>query len=157
MNEVLLKEETTTKTPIVDVESLVVDFTSRNQLFSKQMIRAVNEVSFQLFRGEALAVVGESGSGKSTCARTLCKLNKHTGGVIRFDQREIEEFDTPEERLQYAARMQMIFQDPFGSLNPVHTVEHHLMRPLKLHQSSLSVSELKDKIEALLNQVGLTP
>ncbi|MFZ9069339.1 MAG: ATP-binding cassette domain-containing protein, partial [bacterium] len=93
MNEVLLKEETTTKTPIVDVESLVVDFTSRNQLFSKQMIRAVNEVSFQLFRGEALAVVGESGSGKSTCARTLCKLNKHTGGVIRFDQREIEEFD----------------------------------------------------------------
>ncbi len=79
MNEVLSKEETAiTKTPIVDVENLVVDFTNRNKLFSKQMIRAVNEVSFQLFRGEALAVVGESGSGKSTCARTLCKLNKHS-------------------------------------------------------------------------------
>ena len=60
MNEVLLKEETTTKTPIVDVESLVVDFTSRNQLFSKQMIRAVNEVSFELFRGEALARASET-------------------------------------------------------------------------------------------------
>ena len=138
MNEVLSKEETAiTKTPIVDVENLVVDFTNRNKLFSKQMIRAVNEVSFQLFRGEALAVVGESGSGKSTCARTLCKLNKHSGGVIRFDQQEIEAFDTPEERLKYASRMQMIFQDPFSSLNPVHTVEHHLTRPLRLHKPEL--------------------
>ncbi len=158
MNEVLSKEETAiTKTPIVDVENLVVDFTNRNKLFSKQMIRAVNEVSFQLFRGEALAVVGESGSGKSTCARTLCKLNKHSGGVIRFDQQEIEAFDTPEERLKYASRMQMIFQDPFGSLNPVHTVEHHLTRPLRLHKPELSAADLKEKIEILLNQVGLTP
>jgi peptide/nickel transport system ATP-binding protein len=158
MNAMLHKDTPARKRQaIVDVRGLVVDFTTRNTLLSKQTVRAVNDVSFQLFRGEALAVVGESGSGKSTCARTLCKLNVPTRGVVHFDQREIEQFQTPEERLQYAARMQMIFQDPFGSLNPVHKVKHHLMRPLRLHQPELSTSELKDRIENLLSQVGLTP
>ncbi len=152
-----LKQAAPTKRPIVEVQDLVVDFANQNSLFKKQVLRAVNAVSFDLYPGEALAVVGESGSGKSTCARALCRLNTPSSGRIRFDQQEITEIQSVAERLRYASRMQMIFQDPFGSLNPVHTVEHHLMRPLQLHHPQLSEAELKVRIGELLNQVGLAP
>ena len=157
MNATVPQMDASTASPIVEVEDLVVDFVSQSTLFKKQVLRAVNAVSFQLFPGEALAVVGESGSGKSTCARTLCQLNAPSSGRIRFDQQEIGGITSTTERLRFASRMQMIFQDPFGSLNPVHTVEHHLMRPLQLHHTGSSTESLKARVGDLLNQVGLAP
>ena len=119
--------------PLFKVENLVVDFSTRNTLFKTNEIRALNDVSFELFPGESLALVGESGSGKSTCARTLCGLNRFSSGRVFFENTEIEELQTSKHKQQFASDVQMIFQDPFGSLNPVHTVKHHLLRPLKIH------------------------
>jgi ABC-type glutathione transport system ATPase component len=104
-------------------------------------------------RGEALALVGESGSGKSTAARLVARLLAPTSGAILLDG-----FDVLRQRvtLSYRRRIQMIFQDPFASLNPVHTVAYHLARPLLRHGKAHR-RDVGDRIHALLEQVGLTP
>ena len=143
--------------PLFKVENLVVDFSTRNTLFKTNEIRALNDVSFELFPGESLALVGESGSGKSTCARTLCGLNRFSSGRVFFENTEIEELQTSKHKQQFASDVQMIFQDPFGSLNPVHTVKHHLLRPLKIHHPETNSEILDKEIEKILLDVGLTP
>ena len=143
--------------PLFKVENLVVDFSTRNTLFKTNEIRALNDVSLELFPGESLALVGESGSGKSTCARTLCGLNRFSSGRVLFENTEIEELQTSKHKQQFASDVQMIFQDPFGSLNPVHTVKHHLLRPLKIHHPETNSEILDKEIEKILLDVGLTP
>ncbi|MDP6969526.1 MAG: ABC transporter ATP-binding protein [Gammaproteobacteria bacterium] len=141
----------------IEVENLVIEFALDNAFFKRQYMRAVNGVSMTIKAGEALAIVGESGSGKSTCARALTRLYKPTAGMLRLNGQDI---NCPENLISQEAlakQIQMIFQDPFGSLNPVHTIRHHLYRPIRIHLPHLSGQELEDYMLATLERVGLSP
>jgi len=116
-------------------------------------LHAVRDVSFNLYRGAVVALVGESGSGKSTAARLLAGQERLTSGTIRLDGKQVEVSSRRDFR-RYKSEVQLVFQDPFSSLNPIHTVRHHLERPVKLHQRSVDVSQ---EVVALLEQVRLTP
>ena len=108
--------------PLLELENLVKFYELRQGLETHQL-RALNEVSLSLHRGEAIALVGESGSGKSTTAKMVARLEAPTSGRIRFDGQDLLTTQ-PRPTLGYRARVQMIFQDPFGSLNPVHRIAH---------------------------------
>jgi peptide/nickel transport system ATP-binding protein len=119
----------------------------------RQTLHAVRDVSFSLYRGGVVALVGESGSGKSTAARLLAGQERLTSGRIRLNGKPVEVSSRRDFR-QYKSEVQLVFQDPFASLNPVHTVRHHLERPVKLHQKAVDVSQ---EVVTLLEQVRLTP
>jgi peptide/nickel transport system ATP-binding protein len=118
-----------------------------------QVVHAVRDVSFNLYRGAVVALVGESGSGKSTAARLLAGQERLTSGTIRLDGKPVEVARRSDFR-RYKSEVQMVFQDPFASLNPVHTVRYHLERPVKLHQRTANVDQ---EVVTLLEQVRLTP
>jgi peptide/nickel transport system ATP-binding protein len=118
-----------------------------------QTLHAVRDVSFNLYRGGVVALVGESGSGKSTAAKLLAGQERLTSGEIRLDGHLVEVSGRRAFR-RYKSQVQYVFQDPFASLNPVHTVRYHLERPVKLHQRAANVSQ---EVVALLEQVHLTP
>jgi len=143
--------------PSIYVEDLVIDFSLDSAMFKKKYMRAVNEVSFILKAGEALAIVGESGSGKSTCARALCRLYEPTSGKIWLQDVDVNEKKNQLSQREYAKEVQMIFQDPFGSLNSVHSIRHHLARPLKIHHPELADAELEDRVIEIIERVGLSP
>jgi peptide/nickel transport system ATP-binding protein len=121
-----------------------------------QILHAVREVSVSLYRGAVVALVGESGSGKSTVARLLAGQEPLTSGSIKLDGAPVN-LSTHKAFRTYKSEVQLVFQDPFSSLNPVHTVRYHLERPLRLHQGKESRSQLDKKVTALLEQVRLTP
>jgi peptide/nickel transport system ATP-binding protein len=121
-----------------------------------EVLHAVREVSVNLYRGAATALVGESGSGKSTVARLLAGQERLTSGSIRLDGSPVDLSGRGAFR-RHKGKVQMVFQDPFSSLNPVHTVGHHLERPVKLHQGKKSAAEVARETAALLEQVRLTP
>ncbi len=152
-----IQDEPINEKPSIYVEDLVIDFGLDNALFKRKYMRAVNNVSFILKAGEALAVVGESGSGKSTCARALCRLYEPTSGKIYMQDVDVNAKKNRLSQRQYAKEVQMIFQDPFGSLNPVHTIRHHLARPMKLHQPHLKGPALEDRVIEIIERVGLSP
>ncbi|SON52598.1 ABC transporter ATP-binding protein [Vibrio tapetis] len=143
------------KEVILSVDNLVKDFPVGSSS-KKNLMRAVNDVSFELRKGEALAIVGESGSGKSTGARILTRIFEHTEGDIEFKGQPLKQYIEKNGELEYARQVQMIFQDPFGSLNPVHTIYHHIARPLLIHKRAdkHSVPRL---VYELLELVGLSP
>ena len=140
---------------LLDIQNLGVCF-QVGSMFNKAELRAVHAVNFSVDRGEIIALVGESGSGKSTIARMICRLEKPTAGKILLDGLDVLETEQNAASKEYRKRVQMIFQDPFGSLNPVHTVAYHLSRPLQLHHA-ISNSELRSRILQLLDTVGLRP
>jgi peptide/nickel transport system ATP-binding protein len=119
-----------------------------------QTLHAVRDVSFTLHRGAVVALVGESGSGKSTAARLLAGQERLTSGVIKLDGKPVDVSSHKAFR-NYKSEVQYVFQDPFSSLNPVHTVRYHLERPLKLHQGRDIDTEAE--LVALMEQVHLTP
>jgi len=120
-------------------------------------VHAVDDVHLTLRRGRVTALVGESGSGKSTVARLLAQLYPRTAGDIQLHGESTKVRGGRQFR-QYAARVQMIFQDPFASLNPVHTIRYHLTRSLKIHHNAgNSAEELEAALTNLLNRVSLTP
>lgn len=119
--------------PLLDVRGLRKEFVSGRMFGRAKRVVAVHDVSFTVGRGEAVALVGESGSGKSTIARMLVRLAQPDGGEIRLDGDDVLTREPRGASLAYRGRVQMIFQDPFGSLNPVHSVAHHLERPLVRH------------------------
>ena len=121
-----------------------------------QVLHAVRDVSFALYRGAVVALVGESGSGKSTAARLLAGQERLTSGEIRLDDAPTDPATRRAFR-RYKSEVQLVFQDPFSSLNPVHTVRHHLERPVRLHQGKTSAAEMRPEIASLLSQVRLTP
>ena len=141
----------------LEVDGLVIDFALDNALFNRQYMRAVNDVSFSIKAGEALAIVGESGSGKSTCARALTRLYEPAGGTLRLNGKDINDKTAPISQSELAKQVQMIFQDPFGSLNPVHTIRHHLYRPIKIHMPHLKGEAVEQYMLEMLEKVGLTP
>jgi peptide/nickel transport system ATP-binding protein len=116
-------------------------------------LRAVDHVSFTLRAGTITALVGETGCGKSTVARILARLHEPTSGEIVYEGKNI--LDGCDLRL-YRSRVQMIFQDPFDSLNPVRTIRHHVERPLRIHRV-VPKSEVTERVHELLRTVGLVP
>ena len=118
------------------------------------VLHAVANVSFGLYQGAVVALVGESGSGKSTVAKLLAGQERRTHGAITLDGKPIDIHGGRAFR-RYKREVQYVFQDPFSSLNPVHTVEYTLGRPVRLHQPE--VKDVKKAVTALLEQVSLTP
>jgi peptide/nickel transport system ATP-binding protein len=116
-------------------------------------LRAVDDVSFTLRAGTITALVGESGSGKSTVARVLARLHEPTSGSVVYEGKDV--LDGCDVRL-YRSRVQMIFQDPFDSLNPVRTIRHHVERPLRIHRV-VPKREVRERVHELLRTVGLVP
>jgi peptide/nickel transport system ATP-binding protein len=96
-------------------------------------LHAVDDVTFSLAPGRITALAGESGSGKSTVARLIARLYDPTAGEVLFDGRDVSASRRRRDVLRYRSQVQLIFQDPFGSLNPAKTVRHHLARPLRIH------------------------
>jgi peptide/nickel transport system ATP-binding protein len=119
-------------------------------------VRAVDNVSFALYPGQITALVGESGSGKSTVARLLSRLYPPTEGEVRLHGQHIRASYGPAFR-RYVSEVQLVLQDPFASLNPLHSIEYHLTRPLKLHGFARSKAQVKEAIDGLMAEVSLTP
>jgi peptide/nickel transport system ATP-binding protein len=126
------------------------------RLGRRQTLHAVREVSLNLHRGRVVALVGESGSGKSTVARLLAGQETLTSGSIRLRGQPVSVSNRRAFR-RYKSEVQMVFQDPFASLNPVHTVGYHLQRPVRLQQHKRSAAEVGQEVDTLLGQVRLTP
>jgi peptide/nickel transport system ATP-binding protein len=121
-----------------------------------QSVRAVRDVSISLYRGAVVALVGESGSGKSTAARLLAGQEHPSAGTIRLNDQPVEPSGRRAFR-RYKSEVQLVFQDPFASLNPAHTVRYHIERPLRLHRGQLSNDEVHKEAAGLMDQVRLTP
>jgi len=119
-------------------------------------VHAARGVSFALHPGRTLALVGESGSGKTTAARLIMREYRPDGGRLLFRGLPVESSSHSSLRA-YRSAVQMVFQDPFSSLNPVHTVRHHLMRPIRLHQPELTRTERDAAIAEVLTRVKLDP
>jgi peptide/nickel transport system ATP-binding protein len=146
------------KQPVLEAEHLRKDFPLRQfRPFSPpQAVHAVDDASLALYPGRALALVGESGSGKTTVARMLARLYDPTSGTLRFRGEPVKLAGGAALR-EYRRHIQLIFQDPFGSLNPVHNVHYHLSRPLRIYKHVRTAAEEREQVLALLRRVSLTP
>lgn len=142
--------------PLLEVDGLSKTFVSRGIFGSSRPVVAVADVHFTVHCGEAVALVGESGSGKSTIARILLRLERPDAGRILLDGEDVLKREPSHASLAYRRRVQMVFQDPFGSLNRTHDVEHHVVRPLLRHRLATK-SNAHEKALALLRTVGLEP
>ncbi len=123
---------------------------------ASEAVHAVEDTSLALYPGRALALVGESGSGKTTVARLLARLYEPTAGTILFQGKPLNTGKVASLR-SYRHHVQLVFQDPFSSLNPVHDVRYHLSRPLRLHGYAQNRNYERELILALLNRVSLSP
>jgi oligopeptide/dipeptide ABC transporter ATP-binding protein len=143
--------------PLLEVTDLKKHFPIRQGVFSRvsSQVYAVDGVSFHISRGETLGLVGESGCGKSTVGRTLLKLLEPTDGTIRVDGEDITRLDAAQ-MLPYRRRMQMIYQDPYASLNPRMSAGEIVGEPLIIHQVGVP-QERRERTAALFERVGLRP
>ena len=141
--------------PILEVLNLKKVFQSPG-IFNKNELVAVDKVSFKVFKGEIVGLVGESGSGKSTIAKLVTRLLRPSKGSIYLNGENKKVTESRNVPLQYRKTIQMVFQDPFGSLNSIHTVYHHLARPLFRHGLK-NEREMFTYIVDLLEKVGLIP
>jgi len=142
--------------PVFSVENVVMDFNVGGGLFKdKKVVRALNDVSFELYPGESLAIVGESGCGKSTLCRLAMRFYKPSEGRMLYEDSNIHTLKGSDLKA-YKQKSQMIFQDPFSSLNPLHNIYYHLKRPLQLYHD-YSGEEIYAKANEYLEMVGLVP
>ncbi len=147
-------DATITAIPVLEGRDLAKSFwvkRSRRLLAGRSRLHAVDGVSVSLAPGKVTAVVGESGSGKTTVARLLANILKADGGEVLLDGKRV----SGARSRSFAAQVQMVFQDPFASLNPVHKVRHHLARPLQIHHTA--DGDLDAAITQLLRRVALEP
>ncbi len=148
---------------LIHVKDLVKTYSRHSSIFSSDKFHAVDGVSFNVNKNEIVGLVGESGSGKSTISKILTKLIDFDGGQILFNGKDVSGITKSRDLLDYRKKVQMIFQDPFASLNSIHTVYHHLSRPILIHRSYDKYSKkqrdqmVKKEIIALLKEVDLSP
>ena len=138
------------ETVLVEVKNLKKYF----KVGRKQILKAVDDVSFNINKGETLGLVGESGCGKTTCGRTVAGLYNATGGEVLFDGKNVHKLNK-EERKEYTKRAQIIFQDPYASLDPRMTVQDIIAEGIDIH-GMYTGNERLDKVYELLKLVGLT-
>jgi oligopeptide transport system ATP-binding protein len=149
--------ENSTNTTLLRVENLMMHFPIRRGVFQRQVgaVRAVDGVSFDIHRGETLGLVGESGCGKSTTGRTILQLYKPTAGEVHFEGVDLVKLKGESMR-QMRRKMQMIFQDPYASLNPRMTVGQLVGEPLMVHNVATG-AEINERVLHLLELVKLNP
>jgi oligopeptide transport system ATP-binding protein len=148
-----MSQPDTVEPPLLRVENLTKHFGSGVR---RAPVHALDQVSFEVRRGETLALVGESGCGKSTCARTIVRLYAPTAGRIELDGVDITGL-TQRQLRPLRRRMQMIFQDPYACLNPRLTVREVVAEPLRVHRPELGRTQVGELVRAALLQVGLGP
>jgi len=141
--------------PLLEIIDLHKDFISNASWFSKPaVVKAVNDVSFKIYEGETLGLVGESGCGKTTLSRTILQLEKATSGSILYNGTDITKLSRKDFK-KLRKEIQIIFQDPFSSLNPRVTVGNAILEPMKVHNVLNSNKERKEYVCGLLEKVGL--
>ena len=155
------RPDVSNQTPALEVRGLGKSF-HIGGLFSSQAVRALHRVDLTIGRGEIVALVGESGSGKSTLARCVARLEKPSEGAILVDGLDVLKRDRFQASRAFRSQLQMVFQDPFGSLNPAHRVEHFLRRSLTIHGKGGtgqrgSEEQTRVRLEELMTTVGLLP
>ena len=136
--------------PVLQVEGLTKHFPAGN----RKLVHAVDDVSFSIHHGKTLGLVGESGCGKSSCARTIIRIYEPTDGKILFDGEDISTL-SQKQLLPYRRKMQMIFQDPYASLNARMTVHDIVAEPLRAHKICASRQEETEMVREMLERVGL--
>jgi peptide/nickel transport system ATP-binding protein len=141
----------------LELRSVYKRFPLRSFAGYGKAVHAMEDVSFSLAAGESLALVGESGSGKTTTASVIARLYDHDAGSVFVGGEEARPFRSRADSLRYRKKVQLIFQDPFGSLNPTHTIRHILERPFLIHGLASGKVELEARLRDILEQVGLSP
>ena len=151
------------KKNVIEVKNLEKYYEISRGLFSrdKGVVKAVDDISFEIPQGESLGLVGQSGCGKTTTARSLCLLDPKTNGEVKFlnpDSQKLESIDDldDEELKKFRRNIQMIFQDPYESLNPRWTIKDIILEPLNIHNIG-NLSEREEAVKEILTTVGLTP
>jgi oligopeptide/dipeptide ABC transporter ATP-binding protein len=146
---------------LLEVKNLTKHFTLHGDIFSRlagektQTLKAVDGIDFHIRKGETLGLVGESGCGKSTTARLVTRLIEPTGGEVRLKDEDMLAFSA--ERMRRARKeVQLVFQDPYSSLNPRKTIMHILSRPMEIHGVARTWSEKRERVLHLLHRVGLS-
>jgi len=144
--------------PLLSVRDLKVHFPVRKGLLMRTVghVKAVDGVSFDVYRGQTLGLVGESGCGKTTCGRAILRLVEPTAGAISFDGGDVRARSGADLKA-LRGRMQIIFQDPYGSMNPRMIIQSALIEPMRLHQIGDSKQDRIDRAASLLEEVGMLP
>ena len=144
--------------PLLEIKNLKTWFPSKHDFFGKatDWVKAVDDVSFNVQEGETLGLVGESGCGKTTLGRTLLRLAPATGGEVIFDGRNVLDLP-PNEMKDLRRHMQIIFQDPYSSLNPRMTIGSAIQEPMSVHGVYDNEKARKEKVMELLSKVNMKP
>ncbi len=144
--------------PILEVEHLKVYFPILGGVFRHRVgeVKAVDDVSFTVKRGETVGLVGESGSGKTTLGRAIIRLNEPTAGAIKYEGKVISDLG-PRAFWPYRKKIQIIFQDPYNSLNPRLSIFEIVGEALEIHFPQMSRADRRERVAGLLQQVGLQP
>jgi peptide/nickel transport system ATP-binding protein len=144
--------------PILSLKNIQVEFPISKTFFgkTKEVLKAVNQVSFDIFPGETLGLVGESGCGKTTLGRAILQLIKPRSGEVWYKGIDLVQCTEAKMRF-YRKELQIVFQDPYSSLNPRMTIGEAIKEPMEVHGIGLSNKERKEKVQELLVKVGLTP